>query len=228
MQVNPGEFLAVVRPALETGDAARLAEEVRQRWTPRQLCSLLGSRDLDVRRVTAVTLGLVGDSTCVGCLARALHDDDDQVNQMAEHGLWSIWFRAGSPAAAKPFSRGVQNLCAEDYRAATAEFDEATRIDPEFAEAYNQCAIAHFFLGEWRESLADCERAVRLMPSHFGAISGMGHCYAHLGDLPAALRCYRRAVAINPRMPAIERAIERLQLKLSNDSSGMFEAIGMR
>jgi tetratricopeptide (TPR) repeat protein len=225
MQVDPVQFMQVVRPALASGDATRLAEEVRSRWTPRQLCGLLGHPKTDIRRVTAITLGLVGDRGCVGCLARALHDEDEQVNQMAEHGLWSIWFRSGKPAASKPFSDGVALLCAESYPQAMEKFEEAFRIDPNFAEAYNQCAIAHFFLGEWEPSIRDCERTIKLMPSHFGAVSGMGHCYAQVGELKKALQCYRRALAINPRMPAIARAVRRLQAKLraENDSSGIYE-----
>lgn len=225
MQVDAHQFMRIVRPALESGDASRLADEVKGRWTPRDLCTLLRNPDVDTRRVTAVTLGLVGDCSCVGCLARALHDEDEQVNQMAEHGLWSIWFRAGKPEAAQPFREGVSLLCNESYPQAITKFEEAAGIDPQFAEAFNQCAIAHFFLGQWEASIRDCERAVELMPSHFGAMSGMGHSYAHIGDMRQALRCYRRAIAINPRMPAIARAVRRLQAKLreENDSSGMYE-----
>ena len=230
MRIDPHEFLKIVRPALEAGDPARLAEEVCQRWTPRQLCELLRHADADIRRVTAVTIGLVGDDTCIGCLIRALHDADEGVNQMAEHGLWAIWFRSGQPAAAKPFSEGVSLLCQEKYAEAMAKFERAIRLDPEFAEAFNQCAIAHFFMGQWEASIEDCRRALALMPSHFGAMSGMGHCHTHLGNLDEALRCYRESVRINPRMTAIADAIERLEANMGNrnDSSGMFEATGLR
>ena len=35
------------------------------------------------------------------------------------------------------------------------------------------------------------------MPFHFGALAGLGHCYAHEGKLVPALRCYEQALAIN-------------------------------
>lgn len=216
MPVDVEQFLTIVRPALEAGDPAGLAEQVEARWSPRQLCKLLGHPETDVRQVTAVTLGLVGDSSCVGCLSRALHDQDATVNEMAEHGLWAIWFRSGKPAAAETFSQGVSLLCEEQYSSAMQRFEEAIRLDPEFAEAYNQCALAHFFLGQWDESIHDSRRALELMPAHFGAMAGMGHSYTHLGDLEAALRCYRSAIRINPRMQAIHEAIERLEIKLDD------------
>ena len=227
MSVNAKQFLEVVRPALEGGEAARLAQAVRYRWRPRQLCSLLRNPDRDVRRVAAVVLGLVGDLACVGCLARALHDEDDQVNEMAEHGLWSIWFRSGDPRASTPFRQGVSLLEAECYEEAIKKFRLASRIDPEFSEAYNQCAIAHFFVSEWHRSIRDAKRALALMPAHFGAVSGMGHCYTHLGKLDLALRCYRRTLAMNPRMSEIGRAIQGLEARLvpAEYRPGRFESI---
>ena len=217
------EFLRIVKPALKVGDPAMLAKAVQVRWRPSEICRLLRDHDNDVRRVAAVTLGLIGDMQSVPSLTRALRDEDEQVNQMAEHGLWSIWFRSGDPKAAKPFRQGVSLLASESFDRAITEFHLATQIDPTFAEAYNQCAIAHYFLGQWKAAIADCRRTIRLVPAHFGAIAGMGHGYAQFSDLAEALRCYRWAMRINPRMTAIASAIEHLEDNLHDrDSSGEF------
>ncbi len=224
ISVDPKEFLEVTLPALRSGDAAALAQAVRVRWKARELCPLLRNADADVRRVAAVTMGLVGDMRAVSCLTGALHDPDPQVNQMAEHGLWSIWFRSGDVKAHQPFREGVAMLAAESYQAAVQCFEKATRIDPMFAEAFNQRAIAHFFLTEWELAVNCCRSTITLVPVHFGAIAGMGHCYTQLGELRRALACYQRALEINPRMSAIAQMIQRLQghAKSDNDSSGMF------
>jgi tetratricopeptide (TPR) repeat protein len=179
---------------------------------------------VDVRRVAAVTLGMVGDMQVAGCLTRALRDEDEQVNQMAEYALWSIWFRAGDPKAVRPFCQGISALSAEAYTQAIEHFHQASIADPTFAEVYNQQGIAHYFLRQWPQSLANCAKAVRLVPAHFGAIAGMGHCYTQMGDLTNALQCYRRALSINPRMSAIEQAIVEVQNRIRNmnDSSGIF------
>src|SRR5687768_10833297 len=157
MAIDGKTFLEVTRPVLESGDAHALAEAISKRWHVIELCQLLNHADVDVRRVAAVSIGFVGDMSTVPCLARSLRDSDEQVNHMAEHGLWSIWFRGGSPKAARPFREGIAMLGAESYQRAIECFREASRLDPDFAEAYNQCALAHFFLGQWSESIEDCQ-----------------------------------------------------------------------
>jgi len=214
LTIDPAEFLEVLHPALESGDRDRVVAAVRSRWLPPQLCPLVQSPEPDVRRVAALVLGMVGDRRVTDCLARALRDPDETVHQMAEHARWSIWFRSGRPSAVKPFREGLEMLNQRAYQASIAWFREAFAADPDFSEAYNQIAIAHFFLRQWGESLEDCGQAVKLTPTHFGAIAGMGHCLMELGDLSRAFQCYRQSLTINPRMPAIASAVGRLQTSL--------------
>ncbi len=224
MSIDCHTFLEAVRPGMEVGDADAVARAVTQRWRTSEVCQLLSDENVDARRVAAIVLGLVGDTSVVPCLTRALSDADEQVNEMAEHGLWTLWFRAGEASAMLPFRRGLEQLGQESYEQAAQSFREAVKADPHFAEAHNQCAIALYLLGRWEASLRHCCSAIELMPLHFGAIAGMGHCYAQRGDLTMALRCYRKALRLNPRMRAIAQAIERLQQKLkdANDASGEF------
>ncbi len=217
-------FLNLTLPAIRNCDAATLAQSVLSRWTPAQICKLLKHANVDVRRVATVTMGMIGDMSHNSCLTHALSDADRQVNQMAEHALWSIWFRSGSPQAARPFREGLEHLSADQHETAIQKFHQATTVDPDFAEAYNQWGIACFLAARYDESIKACRRAIQLVPTHFGAISGMGHCFAQLGELNLALRCYRRARRINPHLEGIADAITRLQTKISDMSdSGFFE-----
>ncbi|MCC7146493.1 MAG: tetratricopeptide repeat protein [Phycisphaeraceae bacterium] len=209
--IEPGDFLQTVLGPLRRGDVAGLAASVLGRWTSRDVSRLLQAFEVDVRRVAAVTLGLIGDRKVVPALAKALHDVDAQVNQMAEYSLWSIWFRSGLPEATKTFLRGVALIEQERYQDAIEPFEDAYHIDPGFAEAYNQCSIAHYYLGQWEESLEDCRETLRREPLHFAAMAGIGHCYAEMEHLDLALEYYRRAVAINPRMPVIQSAISSIE-----------------
>lgn len=218
------EFLQAVTPALNRGDVEALRDVVSQCWVPTDLCELLKHADLDVRRTAVVTLGLVGDRGIVGCLTRCLHDPDDQVHQFAEDALWSVWFRGGKCAAAAKFREGAVALTQDEYDRAIDLFREAASIDPEFAEAHNQLAIAHYLANHWACSMSACRAALALMPTHFGAMAGLGHCHAHRGELPQAIDCYRRALAINPRMPAIADAKARLEHQLAENSSAWDDA----
>jgi len=223
-RIDAQEFLDVVRPALSRCDAPALAQAVKNRWRTREIISLLHHDDADVRRTAAIAVGFVGDLSCVGALTRALHDDDWQVSELAENALWSIWFRSGAPATSEPFCQGVSLMAEEDYAGAIRCFHQAMRIDPNFAEAHNQCAIAHFLLSQWKESVTCSRRAIQLVPSHFGAFASLGHTYVELENLEKAVQCYHRALRINPRLQPIARALQSLEAALRDrgDSSGIY------
>ncbi|MDP6151791.1 MAG: tetratricopeptide repeat protein [Phycisphaeraceae bacterium] len=225
MTISDQQFLDVARPALETADARALADRVSRLWTPQEICPLLQHVRVDVRRVAAVTLGMVGDASVSNDLFEALHDPDEQVNEMAEHALWSIWFRAGGHKASRLFSHGVKLLGAERYESAIVFFQAAIKLDPTFAEAYNQCAVAHFFLAQWEQAIELSQRVIEYVPDHFGALAGLGHCFAETGEFDQALKYYRTALQVNPRMQAIRAMICRLEsarLDDANEASGDF------
>jgi tetratricopeptide (TPR) repeat protein len=96
---------------------------------------------------------------------------------------------------------------------ATEHFDRAIAMDCTFAEAYNQRAIVRFLRDQYEESIADCRKTVRLMPSHFGAWAGMGHCFLHLGQMPHALKAYERALAINPHLTGLRETMAEIQAR---------------
>lgn len=214
LEVEANALLVMIRPALASGDVERLAQVVRARWGPRELGRLLRHSQVQVRSAAAVALGLVGSMSDVPGLARALRDGDARVVTMAEHALWSIWFRACSACAGAPFRQGVALLGSESYERAVACFDCAISADPAFAEAYHQRALAYFLLSQWGCALQDCYRAIRRLPEHFGAAAGMGHCHVHRGELSRALCCYRHALRIHPRLSGIAGAAARLEAHL--------------
>src|SRR5881398_3349121 len=94
--INPAEFISTLQPSLSQGNVEAAIDQVKQRWTPLQVVALLRDKSADVRKVAALALALVGDRSAVGPLAVALHDADAMVSDMAEHALWSIWFRMGN------------------------------------------------------------------------------------------------------------------------------------
>src|SRR5262249_51852387 len=156
----------------------------KKHWTAQQIIALMSCPDCDARKVAALSLALVGCQKCLPPLAEQLRDPDAMVNQMAEHAIWSIWFRGGSEESNHQLCRGAKAIDRGDYPHAIHHFNKALEITPEFPEAYNQRALAEFLLEQYDQSLADCRRAVEMMPIHFGAWAGMGHCYAHLEKLP--------------------------------------------
>jgi tetratricopeptide (TPR) repeat protein len=210
--IDPDEFVSLAKPPLERRDLPGLLALCKARWTKEQIISLLSSPHDDARKVAALALSLVGCKACVRDLSERLKDPDPMVNQMAEHALWSIWFRSGeSPEANHQLCRGTQAINRREFEHAVRHFDRAIELDPSFAEAYNQRAIARYLQEQYERSIEDCQAAVERMPCHFGAWAGLGHCYAHQGQLDEAVESYRRALDINPHMDEIRQFLESLR-----------------
>jgi tetratricopeptide (TPR) repeat protein len=133
------------------------------------------------------------------------------VSQMAEHALWSIWFRLANARAVALVKCGNTHLHHGNYTCAIEKFSQALQEDSSFAEAHNQRAIAYYLSERFAESIDDCRATLALMPQHFGAMSGMGHCHAHLGQWRPARHCYRLALAIHPRLEGIQSSLQQIE-----------------
>jgi tetratricopeptide (TPR) repeat protein len=205
--MNAADFMLAVQPLLQAQDLQGLVELLRRRWSPEQITSFLSDPHLDARKVAALCLSLVGGNCCIGALTQVLKDPDPTVNEMAEHALWSVWFRSGSTEANHQMAQGVKAIQSMDYVHAMTHFQHALDESPDCAEAYNQRAIALYLLERYDESIDDARHAVELMPCHFGAWAGIGHCHAHMGRLAEAVEAYQRALEINPHLHCLREAI---------------------
>lgn len=218
--IDAASFVACVQPLLEVRDAQGLLDLLRNRFTGDQITGLLRSQHNDARKVAALAISLVGTTCCLPKVAPLLQDPDPMVNQMAEHAMWSIWFRSGAtPEANKELCRGTKALNGRDFAGALRHVGRAIEIDPSFAEAYNQRAIIHYLQERYAESIEDCRRAVERMPLHFGAWAGMGHCHAHLGRPCEAVECYERALSINPHLDGIPQSIQELRKRIDRQGA---------
>src|SRR3984885_865642 len=94
-EIDPVQFIELVHPLLEAKDLGGLLNLLKSRWEPQQIVELLRGDHTDARKVALLALGLVGKGCCIKELAHHLRDPDPVVNEMAEHALWSIWFRSG-------------------------------------------------------------------------------------------------------------------------------------
>lgn len=199
--------MASVEPLLAKRDLEGLHDYLQSTYSADQIASLLSSPHHDARKVAALALALVGHRCCIPALAERLRDSDLMTSQMAEHALWSIWFRCGSSAANAELAHGTRCLSDRNFDCAFDHFSQAIEICPNFAEAYNQRAIAWYLLEEYEKSAEDCQRAIERMPCHFGAWAGLGHCHAHAGRFAHAIECYEKALALNPHLDCLRQAI---------------------
>jgi tetratricopeptide (TPR) repeat protein len=215
--IDPAEFLALLQPLLRSQDAQGIITLATTRWTDEQLTSLFTDPNPDARKVAAFFFGLVGKKCGLPKLAPLLNDGDPMVSQMAEHSMWSIWFRSGNPQANHELCRGSKALNRRDYEHALEHFNRAIQLDPTFAEAYNQRAIVHYLREDFDACIGDCQKTVDRMPCHFGAWAGLGHCHAHEGRLADAVRCYEKALKINPHLEGVRQGVVEMRAQLGSD-----------
>jgi tetratricopeptide (TPR) repeat protein len=187
---------------------------VAERYTEGTLMRLLESADSEARRASLLALGLLGTMDACPAIAARLRDDDRDVAQMAADTLWTLWFRADSPAHNEELQRLAR---VRDREKALAGFDALIRLAPEFAEAYNQRAIVLFRLKQFERSIADCEKALDLNPHHFGAQAGLGQCYLQMRKHRAALKAFRNALRINPHLDGVAETIRALENALGEE-----------
>lgn len=185
---------------------------VAAHWTAGALLPWLGGDDSEAVAAAATCLGCIGDASLSPSLAPLLHHADPAVTAAAELALWGVWFRSGSASSQSRIGRAVLLVQKEQLDEAVALLNAIIAGDPGFAEAWNQRAIAWYLRSDFCRSMADCKQVMALNPYHFGAMAGMGHCFAHLGRHAEALDCYHAALAIHPRMDGIRQSIRQLRL----------------
>lgn len=193
------------------GNIEKLKRLLTSQYSSADLMRYLQSENPLAMRAAASALKLVGDEEVVPALINALKDDNLGTRLSAESALWHIWARSGNAAVDNMLNEGKSHLKNEAYEEAVERFTEVIEAAPEFAEGYNQRAIAYFLMEEWSKSIRDCKRTVALNPNHFGAFAGMGHVYVRLGKIEEAIDAYKKALIINPNLISVAETILRLR-----------------
>ena len=72
------------------------------------------------------------------------------------------------------------------YKDAVAEFDQALRMKPDFALAYNGRGFALYLLRDFKKAAADFDQAVRFNPKYTNAYRNRSNARRALGDTAGA------------------------------------------
>jgi len=200
-----------------SGNIEKLKQLLKANYSEADLVVYLQSEDPLVRRAAGFGLRLIGTPAVIPTLVETLKNDDIGTRYSAEYALWAIWSRSGDDTVDAMLDHGKISLKNEAYQEAVERFTKVIEADPNFAEAYNQRAIAYFMLEEWSQTIRDCKRTISLNPNHFGAFAGMGHVYARLGKIVEAIDAYKQALTINPNLISIAEAILQLRSRTQSE-----------
>ena len=166
-------------------------------------------RELRLRRIERLKRS--GKRADAARLMPLLKDADRHVRREAEQAIWLLWGRSGNAGVDHLFRAGVGAMGRGEIEQAIDAFTRIVDLSPNFAEAWNKRATARFIAGDLAGAMDDCERALSLLPDHFGSLAGYGHIYFRLNDLDMAIRYWERALAVNPNLASVERSIEAAQ-----------------
>ena len=100
--------------------------------------------------------------------------------------------------ANQKFEEGNKLYYAKDYYGAIKLYREALKLNPNFADAYNNRGNAYKDLGQYERAIQDFDKAIQLNPNYDMAYNNRGVAYYYLGQNERAIQDYDKAIQLNP------------------------------
>jgi tetratricopeptide (TPR) repeat protein len=94
---------------------------------------------------------------------------------------------------------GVIRSLRGDFQAAIPFFEEAIRVEPDFADAHSSLGGALQDLGKLDEAITECREAIRLNPNSADCHNNLGWALQEKGRFEEAIREYRKALELEPK-----------------------------
>lgn len=155
------------------------------------------------------------NESSINSLLEDLKNSDETIRQKATEELWRIWFHQKGAYGWEILQRSQVLLASGKVTEAEAVLTDLINHQPDFVEAWNRRAVLYYVSKQYQKSLDDCQMVVKLNPIHFGALHGVGLCYAAIGDYPSAIYAFRQALKIQPYALENQRLILECTARLS-------------
>ena len=151
------------------------------------------------------------DPALDGLFERLTVTTSDEEASNITREIWQRWTANDDPNVSQLMQIGIRALNYSTYRKALQSFDRVIEIAPEFAEGWNKRATLYYHIKEYRRSMDDIKKTLRLEPRHFGAWSGLGLVSIAQENYAGALAAFKKALSINPHIPNIRRYVQKLE-----------------
>jgi tetratricopeptide (TPR) repeat protein len=100
--------------------------------------------------------------------------------------------------AAEAYKKGNKDRKQKDYNAAIIHYNEAIRLDPNYARAYNSRGLAKDELNDHNGAIDDYNEAIRLHPNYAVAYYNRGDAKYNMSDHKGAIDDYNEAIRLDP------------------------------
>ena len=112
--------------------------------------------------------------------------------------MWELWTKAPDARAQELLDSGMARREMYDFAMAEDVFGALIAYCPDYAEGWNQRAFIRFLRQDFEGALPDLDEALRLNPTHVGALSGKALTLLNLGRVDEGQAVLRQALELNP------------------------------
>ena len=136
----------------------------------------------------------------VESLLEDLKSADEALRDRATQALWNRWFHQKGVVGLEQLQRAQRLMDRDEFKKAEEVLCELIAAQPDFAEAWNRRAVLRYTQERYVQAIMDCRTVLRLVPYHFGALHGMGLCYAAVGKYSEAVQAFHKALEVQPHV----------------------------
>ncbi|MBV9570340.1 MAG: hypothetical protein JO056_03775 [Alphaproteobacteria bacterium] len=141
--------------------------------------------------------------------------DSEEEARSIEDRILTAFLKSDSPTVDLLMTHAAAALHGGKADVAKTLIAAVTRIAPDYAEGWHQRAEMQAEAGDDQGAMYCLEKTVTLNPRHFEALTELASKVEEYGDKTAALKLYRRALALDPfleqagqRVRALEHEVE--------------------
>ena len=214
---------AAYRRYLDTANSPNFAADVDEHYSAATLTRLLARADVELRRASALALGMLGDHSSIEDLGRALSDADRGVRFAADDSFRALLVRDAAPVHHQKLLQMMHLNDGGEYAGALAPTMILCDQAPMYAEAHHQLAVCWHGLENFDQAANAYAACLWNCRYHYLAWQGLARCRVVLGDYEGALLALNHCIDINPDMESARVQIRVLKRRLKSSDDYSFD-----